>query len=132
MKPKIAIITLGVADVRRSADFYLALGFPVHRNADGDHVMFQMDGSWLALFPRQGLADDAAVPDDGSGFTRVTLAHCVASKEAVDATLAEACVVGATLVKPGTEASWGGYSGYFADPDGHLWEIAWNPFTDLT
>lgn len=132
MKPKIAIITLGVRDVREAAAFYMALGFPVHRDAEGDHVMFRMEGSWLALFPWDALAADASVPAAGQGFRGVTLAHCVASKAAVDATLEEARAKGATIVKRGEDAEWGGYSGYFADPDGHLWEVAWNPFTDLT
>src|SRR5204862_8292818 len=105
---------------------------PVHRNAEVDHVMFRMDGSWLELFPRAALAADAAVPAEGGGFKGVTLAHCVASKEAVDATLEEARRAGATIVKRGSDAEWGGDSGYFSDPDGHLWEVAWNPFTDLT
>ena len=132
MKAKISIITLGVRHVPRAVAFYRALGFPVHRDAAGDHVMFRMEGSWLALFPRDALADDAAVPREGGGFSGVTLAHNVASREAVDATLEEARAAGATVVKPGCDAEWGGYSGYFADPDGHLWEVAWNPFTDLT
>lgn len=133
MKPKIAIVTLGVRDVQRAAAFYLRLGFPVHRDAEGDHVMFRMDGTWLALFPHDALAADAGVPTcPPASFRGVTLAHCVPSKAAVDATLAEAQAAGATVVKHGQDADWGGYSGYFEDPDGHLWEIAWNPFTDLT
>jgi catechol 2,3-dioxygenase-like lactoylglutathione lyase family enzyme len=132
MKPKVGIVTLGVADVRRATAFYLALGFPAHRDTEGDHVMFRMEGTWLAVFPRDALAADAAVPPDGRGFSGVTLAHCVPSKAAVDATLEEARRAGARVVKPAADAEWGGYSGYFADPDGHLWEVAWNPFTDLT
>lgn len=132
MKPKMSIVTLGVADVRRAAAFYKALGFRVHRREDEDHVMFRMEGTWLAVFPRAALAADAAVSADGGGFSGVTLAHCVTSREAVDATLDEARAAGATVVKPACDAEWGGYSGYFADPDGHLWEVAWNPHTDLT
>jgi len=132
VKPKIAIVTLGVADVRRATAFYLALGFPPHRDTEGDHVMFRLEGTWLAVYPRDLLADDAAVPRGGSGFSGVTLAHCVASKAAVDATLEEARRAGGAMVKPARDAEWGGYSGYFADPDGYLWEVAWNPFTDLT
>jgi catechol 2,3-dioxygenase-like lactoylglutathione lyase family enzyme len=132
MKPKMSIVTLGVQDVRRAVAFYLALGFPPHRDTEGDHVMFRLEGTWLAVFPRDGLAADATVPADGGGFSGVTLAHCVASKAAVDATIEEARRAGARVVKPGSDVEWGGYSGYFADPDGHLWEIAWNPFTDLT
>ena len=132
MKPKMAVVTLGVSDVRRATAFYLALGFPYHRDTEGDHVMFRMEGTWLAVYPRDRLAADATVPADGGGFSGVTLAHCVPSKEAVDATLEEARRAGARVVKRGGDAEWGGYSGYFADPDGHLWEVAWNPFTDLT
>src|SRR5262245_48797667 len=132
MKPKMAIVTLGVRDVPRAAAFYKALGFPVHGREDGDHVMFRMEGTWLAVYPREALAADAAVPAEGGGFSGVTLAQCVASREAVDATLAEAESKGARIVKRARDAEWGGYSGYFADPDGHLWEVAWNPFPDLS
>jgi predicted lactoylglutathione lyase len=129
-----AIVTLGVRDVGRSRTFYRALGFPLNRPADeeGDHVMFRMEGTYLALYPRDALAADAGVPAAGGGFSGVTLAHCVPSKVAVDATLEEARRAGARVIKAGQDAEWGGYSGYFADPDGHLWEVAWNPFTDLT
>ena len=132
MKSKMSIVTLGVRDVGRATAFYRALGFPVHGSAEGDHVMFRLEGTWLALFPRDALAADANVAAGGTGFRSVTLAHCVSSREAVDATLEEARRAGARVVKPGTDAEWGGYSGYFTDPDGHLWEVAWNPFTDLT
>jgi len=84
-------------------------------------------GAWLALFPRDDLAHDAGVASAGSGFRAFTLAHNVASAAEVDSVLAEAVAAGATLVKPAVTASWGGYSGYFADPDGFLWEVAWNP-----
>ena len=94
--------------------------------------MFQLEGSWLSLFPRGELAKDATVADDGQGFSGVTLAHNVGSKEEVDAVFSHAVSVGATAVKAPRDVFWGGYSGYFADPDGHLWEVAWNPFTDLT
>jgi uncharacterized glyoxalase superfamily protein PhnB len=94
--------------------------------------MFRLVGPGLAVCPRDALAADAAVPADGGGFSGVTLAHCVASRETVDTTLAAARAAGATIVKPACDAEWGGYSGYFADPDGFLWEVAWNPFTDLT
>ena len=82
----------------------------------------------LALYPRDKLAADATVANDGAGFDGLTLAQNVGSPEEVDAVLAEAVTAGARLVKPGQKVFWGGYSGYFADPDGHLWEIAHNPF----
>lgn len=134
MKAKISIITLGVRDFGRSLAFYRdGLGFPTHNYRDGEeHVMFRLQGSWLSLFPRDRLADDATVPDDGQGFSGVTLAHNLSSKAEVDAIFAHAVSVGARAVKAPQDVFWGGYSGYFADPDGHLWEVAWNPFTDLT
>jgi len=134
MKPKVSLIGLGVRDFETSLRFYRdGLGFPTHNYTDGeDHVMFRMDGSWLSLYPRDKLAEDATVPDDGSGFSGVTLAHNVKSKLEVDAVFAQAVAIGAKPVKPPQDVFWGGYSSYFADPDGYLWEVAFNPFTDLT
>lgn len=134
MKPKISLITFGVRDLPRMVAFYRdGLGFPTHNYADGDEmVMFRMDGSWLGLFPRDELAKDATVSTEGSGFSGVSLAHNEPSKEGVDRAFAEAIAAGATAVKQPQDVFWGGYSGYFADPEGNLWEVAWNPFTDLT
>jgi hypothetical protein len=94
--------------------------------------MFRLEGTWLALYPREALAEDAQVSSAGSGFSGFSLAHNEPSPEAVDAAFAAALAIGATAVKQPEKVFWGGYSGYFADPDGHLWEIAHNPFTDLT
>jgi len=134
MKPKISLIGLGVRDFEASLKFYRdGLGFPTHNYTDGeDHVMFKLDGSWLSLYPRDKLAEDATVPDDGRGFSGITFAHNVKSKQDVDAVFAQAVAVGAKSVKPPQEVFWGGYSSYFSDPDGYLWEVAFNPFTDLT
>lgn len=134
MKPKISIVTLGVRDFAKSMAFYReGLGFTPHNHTEGEeHVMFRLEGSWLSLYPRHLLADDANVPDDGRGFCGVTLAHNVKSKADADALYAKAVSVGARPVKTPQDVFWGGYSGYFADPDGFLWEIAYNPFTDLT
>ncbi|MBS0472513.1 MAG: VOC family protein [Proteobacteria bacterium] len=134
MKPKIGIITLGVRDFAKSLAFYRdGLGFPTHNFKDGeDIVFFKLEGSWLALYPRDKLAEDATVPDDGTGFSGITLAHNEPSPEAVDRAYAEAIEAGARAVKQPQKVFWGGYSGYFADPDGYLWEVAYNPFTDLT
>ena len=134
MKSKIGLVTLGVRDLQRSLRFYRdGLGFGTHNYKDGeDHVMFVMEGSWLSLYPRDKLAADATVPDDGAGFSGVTLAHNVGSTEQVDAVFAQAVEAGATAVKPPQDVFWGGYHAYFADPDGYLWEVAYNPFTDLT
>ena len=134
MKPKISMITLGVRDFGKSLAFYRdGLGFPTHDYRDGDdHVMFKLEGSWLSLYPRGKLAEDANVADDGLGFSAVTLAHNVKSKEEVDAVFANAAAAGAHPIKAPQDVFWGGYSSYFADPDGHLWEVAFNPFTDLS
>ncbi|HEX4303908.1 MAG TPA: VOC family protein [Rhizomicrobium sp.] len=134
MKPKIGIITLGVRDFARSLAFYRdGLGLPTHNFKEGeDIVFFRMEGSWLALYPRDKLAEDVTIADDGNGFSGITLAHNEPSKEKVDATFAEALRAGAKAVKQPQDVFWGGYSGYFADPDGYLWEVAYNPFTDLT
>jgi catechol 2,3-dioxygenase-like lactoylglutathione lyase family enzyme len=134
MKPKVSLIGLGVRDFERSLSFYReGLGFPTHNYTEGeDHVMFRLEGSWLSLYPRDKLAEDATVSDEGSGFSGVTLAHNVKSKREVDEVFAQAVAIGATAVKPPQDVFWGGYSSYFADPDGYLWEVAFNPFTDLT
>jgi uncharacterized protein len=134
VKPKIGILTLGVRDFARSLAFYRdGLGFTPHNFTEGEeHMMFRMEGTWLSLYPRHLLAEDATVPDDGKGFCGVTLAHNEPSPEQVDATFAEAIKAGATPVKQPQNAFWGGYSGYFSDPDGYLREVAYNPFTDLT
>jgi hypothetical protein len=131
MEPRISLVTLGVADVDRSIAFYHdGLGFPVERWDEA--AFFELRGAWLAVFPRDALADDAGVEADGNGFDGVTLAHNVGSRAEVDAVLAEAVEAGGDLSRPARETDWGGYSGYIADPDGHLWEIAWNPHADLT
>jgi len=134
LKPKISMITLGVRDLAASLAFYRdGLGFPTDNYVEGqDCIMFKLEGTWLALYPRASLADDATVDSRGSGFAGFALAHNVGSKTQVDKTFAIAVAAGATPVKEPRDVFWGGYSSYFADPDGFLWEVAWNPFTDLT
>ena len=134
MKPKISLITLGARDLQRMLAFYRdGLGFPTHNYTPGDDmVMFRLEGTWLGLFPREALAEDATVPSAGSGFAGIVLAHNAPSKGAVDQVFAQALAAGASAVKPPQDVFWGGYSGYFADPEGNLWEVAFNPFTDLT
>lgn len=128
MKPRISMITLGVRDLAASLRFYRdGLGL-AQMDSPPEVAFFALDGSWLALFGRESLAADAGVPAAGQGFAGFTLAHNVASEAAVDALIAEATAAGARLVKPAQKTAWGGYAGYFADPDGHLWEIAHNPF----
>ncbi|MEK7071123.1 MAG: VOC family protein [Patescibacteria group bacterium] len=134
MKSKISLITLGVSDFEKSFNFYKnGLRFSPHNyKTDEKFVSFEMEGTWLSLFPKDKLASDATVSPKGSGFTGITLAHNVGSKEEVDKVFSEAVSVGAKSVKKPQEVFWGGYSGYFSDPDGYLWEVAYNPFTDLT
>ncbi|MDE2938778.1 MAG: VOC family protein [Chloroflexota bacterium] len=129
MEPRISIITLGVADLARSVEFYRdGLGLVLYDENTESIAFFQNKGTWLALYPRETLAADVGIPTQGSGFSGVTLAHNLRSKEEVDELLEVAVTAGATLVKPAQDTFWGGYSGYFSDPDGYLWEIAWNPF----
>lgn len=132
MEPRISMITLGVADLERSTAFYQAgLGLPCDRSFEGVRF-FQLQGTWLSLYPRDALAADAQVPATGSGFRSFSLAHNVTSQAAVDRVIDQAIAAGGKLVKPAQATDWGGYSGYFADPDGFLWEVAWNPHFDLT
>ena len=132
MKPKISLITLGVKSVPASRAFYEALGFPLEISDGDDYAMFKLDGARLALFPKDKLAQDAEVPAKGSGFPGFTLAHNEPSRKAVDSALAEAKRHGARIVKKAADTFWGGYSGYFQDPDGYLWEVAWHPSIDLS
>lgn len=134
MKPKLSLITLGVADLDRSLRFYRdGLGLPTEDyDPEAGVVFFRLEGMLLAIWPREELAGDAGVSPAGSGFPGIALAHNEPSREGVDAVFAEALAAGATSVKQPVDTVWGGYAGYFADPDGHLWEVAWNPFTDLT
>lgn len=134
MKPKISIITLGVDDLGRATRFYAdGLGLPRYEFEDGNISFFSLEGTWLALYPRDELARDIGLDASSpTGFSGITLAHNVASKEEVNAVLAQAVSAGATLVKPAEEVFWGGYSGYFQDPEGHYWEVAFNPYEDLT
>ncbi|HMP77063.1 MAG TPA: VOC family protein [Kiritimatiellia bacterium] len=132
MKPKISLITLGVEDLARATAFYRdGLGLPMHGNHPGV-AFFALEGTWLGLYPRKDLARDALVDERGSGFRGFTLAHNVSSREAVDQVLDAAQRAGAAIVKPAADTDWGGYAGYFKDPDGFLWEVAWNPGFDLT
>lgn len=128
MKPRISMITLGVKDLEASVRFYRdGLGLP-QMESPPSVAFFTLNGTWLGLYGHDALAEDATVDAAGSGFRGVTIAHNLASEAEVDALMEEAVAAGATLVKEPQKVFWGGYSGYFADPDGHLWEIAHNPF----
>ena len=127
MKPRISMITLGVKDVKASADFYeQGLGFPRIESEPGV-AFFNLNGSWLGLYGREALAEDATVTAKGEGFDGFSLAHNVHSEAEVDEVFQMAVGAGAKAVKQPQKVFWGGYSGYFADLDGHLWEVAHNP-----
>ncbi len=121
------MITLGVGDLAKSIQFYeKGLGFP-RMESPPEVAFFTLNGTWLCLYGRVALAEDAQVSSEGSGFEGFSLAHNVESESEVDVVMAQALDAGATLVKMPQKVFWGGYSGYFKDPDGHLWEVAYNP-----
>ncbi len=130
MEQRLSLVTLGVADLDRSRRFYEdGLGWK-RGNKEDSVVFFQLPGAILALWSRAALAEDAGLPDaaPGAGFGGMALAYNARSREDADTVLAEAAKAGAKILKPAHETVWGGYSGYFADPDGHVWEVAHNPF----
>lgn len=129
MESRLSIITLGVKNLEAARAFYeKGLGWRVS-SASNEHITFmQLGGIVLALYPWEKLAEDALLPPQGSGFRGVTLAYNVHTKEDVPCIMALAQKAGAKIIKPAQDVFWGGYSGYFADLDGHLWEIAWNPY----
>lgn len=133
VKPKLSVITLGVSDLVRAREFYAALGWPyVPAHPGSDVSFFTLDGVVLALYGWDDLAADTDLPTTSQepGFRGITLAHNEPSEEAVDVTYGRFLAAGASAIKRPTATFWGGYSGYVADPDGHLWEIAHNPFDD--
>ena len=127
MEPRLSFVTLGVADLERAARFYEQVLKLPRLQTPPEVVFFELGKTWLALYGREALAADAGVPAAGSGFPGFTLAHNLRSAAAVDQLLKEVAAGGGRIVKPGSRADWGGYTGYFADPDGFLWEVAWNP-----
>ncbi len=130
MEPRITIVTLGVSDVQKSYDFYSRIvGFPSEKGLEGEIVFFNLNHMILSLFPRDKLAEDACVPNDGGGFSGITLAHNVKTREEVDRIFKNLRQFGVKITKEPQPTGWGGYDAYFQDPDGYLWEVAWNPFT---
>jgi uncharacterized protein len=128
MEPRLSLVTLGVGDVSRWRVFYEALGFKAGRASEESVTFFPAGGVVLALFGRSALAEDATVADSKPGFSGVALAHNARSERDVDKALKEAVAAGAKLIKPAGKTFWAGYAGYFADPDGHLWEVGHNPY----
>jgi predicted lactoylglutathione lyase len=126
MEPRISIITLGVNNLEKSFEFYTALGFPSSKKPEDGIVFFKTGGVCLALYPLDELAKDVSpsLNSNRSGFSGITLAHNTRSKVEVDAVLELAKNSGGNIEKPAQDVFWGGYSGYFSDPDGYLWEVA--------
>ncbi len=126
MEQRLSLITLGTRDLARARAFYEALGWTTCAEAGDDVVFFQAGGAVVALWDRAKLAEDSGV-EDGGGWGGVTLALCLESPAQVDAATEQARAAGATIAREPGETFWGGYAGYFQDPDGHLWEVVWNP-----
>ncbi len=132
MRQKITLITLGVTDLEKAVNFYEnGVGWKRSSGSTDNLVLFDLGGIGLALYSRKLLAEDANVPEGGNGFPGITLAYNAKNETEVDVVLAEVAKLGGTIVKPAQKVFWGGYSGYFKDPDGHLIEVAYNPFWEL-
>ncbi len=132
MPPHVSLITLGVADVAQATRFYEKLGFALSKNASQDSVsFFRAGGVVLALWSREAQREDAQAEELWDGNGGIVVAQNVASEREVDAVMAKAQAAGARILTPATKTAWGGYNGYFADPDGHVWEIDFNPHWGL-
>lgn len=131
MRQKLNLITLGVLDLEKSVNFYEKLGWKKSKQSVDGLALFPLGGITLALHPRHELAADAAVEDKPTGFSGITLSLNAKSEEEVNAVLIEAEKAGAKIIKSAQKVYWGGYSGYFSDLDGHLFEVAFNPFWEL-
>ncbi|MGB3076610.1 MAG: VOC family protein [Chitinophagales bacterium] len=132
MRQKFSIITLGVHDFQRALDFYeKGLGWKKSSAGNDNIAFFPLGGMVLALYPRELLAEDATVNHEGNGFPGITIAYNATSEAEVDEVLNQVAQLGATIIKPAQKVFWGGYSGYFKDLDGHLFEVAYNPFWEM-
>jgi predicted lactoylglutathione lyase len=131
MESRLSLVTLGVDDVSRARSFYESLGWTASAASNPHVAFFQLGGIALSLYGREALAEDAQIPPGGSGFGAVTLAQLYPARADVDRVLDQAVSAGGRLLKPAQDVFWGGYSGYFSDLDGHVWEIAWNPHFEL-
>ncbi|MBI1274376.1 VOC family protein [bacterium] len=128
MQPRLTLVTLGVKDVAQSRRFYeKGLGWNISPLSQEEVCFIQTGGMVLSLYSRASLARDMEVKDDGARFSGITLAYNTHTREEVDDVMATAKAAGATIIKPAHDIFWGGYVGFFADPDGHIWEVAWNP-----
>jgi uncharacterized glyoxalase superfamily protein PhnB len=124
---RLSLVALGVADVARATSFYEALGWRKSSASQDEVSFFQLGGLALSVFGREALAEDATVSSEGSGFSGISLAINLESEAEVDRVAGEWVSCGGTMIKQPQRVFWGGYSGYVADPDGHMWELAYNP-----
>lgn len=131
MRQKLSLITLGVADFNRSVNFWESLGWKRSAVSMDGFAVFPLGGIVLALYPRHELAADAMLPDSKVEFNGIAIAYNAKSEKEVDQVLAEVKKLGATIIKPARKVFWGGYSGYFKDLDGHVFEVAHNPFWEF-
>ncbi|GLR19948.1 VOC family protein [Portibacter lacus] len=132
MRQKLNIITLGVSNLERTLDFYeKGLGWKKSKSSQGNIAFFQMGGIVLAFYPREMLAEDAKLSPEGSGFAGITIAYNTKTEAEVDEVMKEVKGLGAEIVKAPEKVFWGGYSGYFKDLDGHLFEVAYSPFAEF-
>ena len=132
MRQKLNIVTLGVEDFQRSLNFYQnGLGWKTSSASTENIAFFQLGGIVFALYPRDKLAEDVTIAPEGYGFSGITLAYNAKNEAEVDEVLRNVEKLGAKIIKKAQKVFWGGYSGYFADLDGHLWEVAWNPFFEF-
>ncbi len=132
MEQRVSIITLGVSDLKKSRAFYDALGWKVASEDQAEEIVaYDLQNMTLALYPLNKLAEDAKIPVERTGYSTITIAYNVNSEAEVNETLEEVQKAGGKLIKSAEKVFWGGYSGYFSDPDGNLWEVAYNPFAPL-
>jgi predicted lactoylglutathione lyase len=131
MRQKFNLITLGVRDFKKSLEFYEGLGWKKSSASMDEMALFPLGGIVLGLHPRKALAGDAFVEEKGSGFSGITISYNAISEKEVDEVLKKVKKLGAEIIKPAQKVYWGGYSGYFKDPDGHLIEVAYNPYWEL-
>lgn len=132
MRQKLNIITLGVTDLEKSLNFYeKGLGWKKSSSSNENIAFFPLGGIVLGLYGRHELAEDITIPEEGKGFSGITLAYNTKSEKEVDEVLVEVEKLGAEIIKPAQKVFWGGYSGYFKDPDGHIFEVAFNPFWEF-
>jgi hypothetical protein len=131
MEQRLSLVTLGTRDLKKATAFYQAIGFTPHPRSSEDITFFQMNGMVFGLYSLEALAEEAAGGQIGSGFGGMTISYNTRTREEVDTFVAEAVKAGGSLVRKPQDVFWGGYSGYFADPDGYRWEVAFNDQWDI-